>query len=184
MGASGGLLAEQSAARFTEPGNAREPAAHGVLGQEAKPCLEAEGSFAAEAHEVARRLQATPPERHPAGPAWEPGDPPQAAGLKLTSLDSNSVGEWLCHPHPVPGLGGWVSGILPQGAPAFLGRGHKASAPPPHVSAGGGSRAAQGPHMPSPAGLPPRLWTDRTCSAVILANTYSTASVQFINTLL
>lgn len=54
----------------------------------------------------------------------------KSLGFKLSSLDSDSVGEWLCHPHPVPGLGGWASGILPQGPPAFLGRGHKASAPP------------------------------------------------------
>lgn len=67
---------------LTEPGSSREPAAHFVLREEAKPCLEAERSFAAEAHETARPLQATPAERRPAGLAWEPGDFPHVAGLQ------------------------------------------------------------------------------------------------------
>lgn len=92
-------------------------------------------------------------------------------GFKLSPLDSNSVVSGYATLILPPGMGGWASGILPQRPSAFLGRGHKASVPPgdPPSLCWGGSRAAQGPYTPSPAGLPPHLWMDRTSSIVILA---------------
>ena len=94
-------------------------------------------------------------------------------GFKLSPLDSDSVGEWLCHPYPAPWAGRLGLGnpspetlSLPWEGPQSL------CAPPvttPPSLCWGGSRAAQGPYTPSPAGLPQRLWMDRTSSVVILA---------------
>ena len=60
----------------------------------------------------------------------------KSLGFKLTSLDSDSVGEWLCHPHPVPGLEAGSQESFPREPQPSLGGATEPLRPPPHVSAG------------------------------------------------
>ena len=106
VGASAGLLAEQTAARLSlnpaPPGSQRLTLCSGRKPSPAWKLKEA-------SLQRPTRWQG-PCKPHPPSAvqqAWpgNQGTLPMSLGFKLSPLDSDSVGEWLCHPHPAPRAG-------------------------------------------------------------------------------
>lgn len=172
-----------------------------MLRGEAKPCLKAEGSFAVRLRGQQAGLPpprgprggqgpSVPhfPERRPSGLGWEPGDCVHTSlCFHLRPLNSISFDEWLYHPQLPPGLGDWASvDPSPETPQPSLGGAMKPLHPPslPRYVLGEHPELFSALSTPSPAGFPPRLWTERTSSTIIPTNPSSTASAQLMHTLL
>ena len=106
VGASAGLLAEQSAARLSlhpaPPGSRRLTS---CSGRKPSPAWKLKEASLQRPTRWQGPCKPQPPSAVQQAWPGNQGTLPMLLGFKLSPLDSDSVGEWPCHPHPAPRAG-------------------------------------------------------------------------------